>query len=189
MAEVLHVGILGGGNISDTHARAASGIAGVRIAAVAGQNQDRARALAARHGAVLCADTDALLRYRPLDLVLIGSPSGLHAEQGIAAAGQGLHVLTEKPIDVSVARADALIAACDAASVNLGLFFQDRFAPGLVRLRQAIDNGALGRLLLASARVKWWRPAEYYSGSRWRGTLALDTRLVLIRQNSSNGFF
>jgi predicted dehydrogenase len=174
MAEVLHVGILGGGNISETHARAASDVGGVRIAAVAGQNAERVRALATRYGAVACADTAALLHHRPLDLVLIGSPSGLHAEQGIAAAAQGLHVLTEKPIDVSLARADALIAACDAARVKLGLFFQDRFAPGLVRLREAIDQGALGRPLLASARVKWWRPPEYYSGSRWRGTLALD---------------
>ena len=75
-----------------------------------------------------------------------------------------------------------LIAACDAAGVKLGLFLQDRFAPGLVRLRQAVDEGALGRLVLASARVKWWRPAEYYSGSRWRGTLALDGGGALINQ-------
>ena len=182
MTQTLHVGILGGGNISDTHARAAAEIKDVRIAAVAGQNGERTRTLAARHGAVAYADTDALLRHRPLDLVLIGSPSGLHAEQGIAAARQGLHVLTEKPIDVSVERADALIAACDTAGVKLGLFFQDRFAPGLLGLREAIDEGALGRLILASARVKWWRPSEYYSGSRWRGTRALDGGGAVINQ-------
>jgi predicted dehydrogenase len=182
MTETLHVGILGGGNISDTHARAAAEIPGLRIAAISGQNGERTRTLAARHGAVAYANTDALLRHRPLDLVLIGSPSGLHAEQGIAAARQGLHVLTEKPIDVSVERADELIGACDAAGVKLGLFFQDRFAPGLLRLREAIDEGALGRLLLASARVKWWRPSEYYSGSRWRGTRALDGGGAVINQ-------
>ena len=180
--ETLHVGILGGGNISETHARAVGEIPGLRVAAIAGHNAGRAQALAARYGAVAYSETDALLRHRPLDLVLIGSPSGLHAEQGIAAARAGLHVLTEKPIDVSLARADALIAACDAAGVKLGLFFQDRFAPGLVRLRQAIDEGVLGRLVLASARAKWWRPAEYYSGSRWRGTLALDGGGALINQ-------
>ena len=101
MIETLHVGILGGGNISETHARAVGEIPGLRVAAIAGHNAGRAQALAARHGAVAYSETDALLRHRPLDLVLIGSPSGLHAEQGIAAARAGLHVLTEKPIDVS----------------------------------------------------------------------------------------
>jgi UDP-N-acetyl-2-amino-2-deoxyglucuronate dehydrogenase len=179
---VLHVGILGGGGISETHARAAAEIEGLRIAAVAGKNSARVKALAERFGATALPDAEALVRHRPLDLVLIGSPSGLHAEQGMAAAHQGLHVLTEKPIDVSTERADALIAECEKAGVKLGLFFQDRFAPGFVRLKGAIDEGALGRPLLASARVKWWRPPEYYSASRWRGTKGLDGGGALINQ-------
>jgi predicted dehydrogenase len=178
----VHVGILGGGNISETHARSAAEIPGVAVAAVAGGNAARVMALARRFSARACEDAAALLRHRPLDVVLIGSPSGLHAEQGIAAAGQGLHVLTEKPIDVTLERADALISACDRAGTKLGLFFQDRFAPDLVRLKEALGEGALGRPLLASARVKWWRPPEYYSGSRWRGTGALDGGGALMNQ-------
>jgi UDP-N-acetyl-2-amino-2-deoxyglucuronate dehydrogenase len=178
----IHVGILGGGNISETHATAASQIGDVAIVAVGGANEARVRALAERHGAAPYVDTEALLRHRPLDVVLIGSPSGLHADHGIAAARQGLHVLVEKPVDVTVRRADELIAACDAAGVKLGVFFQDRFAPDLVRLKQAVDEGALGRPLLASARVKWCRPAEYYGRSRWRGTPSLDGGGALINQ-------
>jgi UDP-N-acetyl-2-amino-2-deoxyglucuronate dehydrogenase len=178
----VQVGLIGGGGISETHGRAASEIPGVRIAAVAGANSARVSALADRYGATAYPDVDALVRHRPLDAVLIGSPSGLHAEQGIAAARQGLHVLTEKPIDVSAERAGALIAECERARVTLGLFFQDRFAPAFVRLKQAIDEGALGRPILASARVKWWRPPEYYAGSRWRGTTALDGGGALINQ-------
>ena len=86
----LAVGIVGGGNISDTHARAASEVAGLQVAAVTGSNLERVRALAARYGAAVLPDVEALLRHRPLDLVLLGSPSGLHAQQGIAAARQGL---------------------------------------------------------------------------------------------------
>jgi predicted dehydrogenase len=91
-------------------------------------------------------------------------------------------VLTEKPIDVSTEKADALIAECAKAGVKLGLFFQDRFAPSFVRLKQALDEGALGRVFLASARVKWWRPPEYYASSRWRGTRALDGGGALVNQ-------
>jgi predicted dehydrogenase len=117
-----------------------------------------------------------------MDLVLIGTPSGLHAEHGIAAARNGLHVLVEKPIDVSTARADALIAACDLAGVKLGVFFQDRVAPGIAVLKRLIDDGTLGKIILVSARVKWYRPPDYYSRSRWRGTLSLDGGGALMNQ-------
>lgn len=178
----IHVGILGGGGISESHARAAGEISGVKVTAVGGQNADKVRALAERCGATPYAALDAFLRHRPMEAVLIGSPSGLHAEQGIAAARAGLHVMTEKPIDVTTERADALIRACADAGVKLGVFFQDRFAPDLVRLKQAVDEGALGRPLLASARVKWWRPPEYYGRSRWRGKRALDGGGAVMNQ-------
>jgi UDP-N-acetyl-2-amino-2-deoxyglucuronate dehydrogenase len=178
----IHVGILGGGNISETHARAAQGTKGAEVVAVAGENEARVRALAGRYGATPYGKTADLLRHRPLDLVLIGSPPGRHAEQGIAAAREGLHVLVEKPVDVKVARADELIRACAEAGVKLGVFFQGRFAPDLERLKQAVDEGALGRPLLASARVKWWRPPEYYGQSRWRGNLALEGGGALLSQ-------
>ena len=178
----IHVGILGGGNISGTHAQAASEIEGVKVAAVAGPNAEKVTRLAGRFGAAAYPDTEALLRHRPLDLVLIGSPSGLHAEQGIAAARAGLHVLVEKPIDVVTEKAEALVAECDRAPVKLGVFFQDRFSPDFARLKRAIDEGALGRPILASARVKWWRGAEYYGDSRWRGRLALDGGGALMNQ-------
>jgi UDP-N-acetyl-2-amino-2-deoxyglucuronate dehydrogenase len=178
----IHIGILGGGNISDTHARATSEIEGVKVAAVGGPNPEKVRRLADRHGAAAYADEEAFLRHRPMDVVLIGSPSGLHASQGIAAARQGLHVLTEKPIDVTVARGGELVTACEKAGVKLGVFFQDRFTPDFVAVKKALVEGALGRPLLASARVKWWRPPEYYSQSRWRGTAALDGGGALINQ-------
>jgi predicted dehydrogenase len=117
-----------------------------------------------------------------MDLVVIGSPSGVHAEQGIAAAERGLHVLVEKPIDVTTARGALLVAAAEAAGVKLGVLFQDRLEPDLVRLREFVHGGGLGRVLLASARVKWHRPPEYYAASRWRGTKALDGGAALVNQ-------
>ena len=178
----MHVGIIGGGNISETHARAAREIPGVVVAAVFGANAGKAGKMAAEHGARSYDDLEKFLAHRPMDLVLIGSPSGLHAEQGIAAARRGLHVLSEKPLDISTARADALIAAARQSGVQLGVFFQDRFKADLLRVKAWIDAGTLGRPILADARVKWFRPAEYYSGSRWRGTLHLDGGGALINQ-------
>jgi UDP-N-acetyl-2-amino-2-deoxyglucuronate dehydrogenase len=178
----LHVGILGGGNISQTHMRAALGIDGVKIAAVYGQNVDKARRLADAAGATVYQDLDAFFSHRPMDAVLIGSPSGLHAEHGIAAARHGLHVLVEKPIDITTGRADALIAACESAHVKLGVFFQDRASSDIRNLKRVIDGGTLGKPILMSASVRWYRPPEYYKNSRWRGTRALDGGGALMNQ-------
>lgn len=177
----MRVGIVGGGNISDTHARAAASIPGVEVVAVHGANHERTARLAAAHGAVACDDYDRFLE-RPLDLVIIGSPSGRHSEQGIAAARHGLHVLVEKPIDISTERADALIAAADAARVKLGVIFQDRLHPAVAEIKSLVDAGALGAPVMISGRVKWFRPPEYYAQSHWRGTFALDGGGALINQ-------
>src|SRR5215831_14230659 len=150
----VHVGLIGGGNISETHARAASNIPGLVIAAVFGTNQEKVARLCAECGATAYFDFEKFLSHRPMDFVAIGSPSGLHAEQVIAAARRGLHVLTEKPLDINTDRADALIAATAEAGVKLGVFFQDRFKADLIQVKKWIEEGVLGELILADARVK-----------------------------------
>ena len=178
----MYVGILGAGNISETHARAAVSIPGVEIVAVHGTNPDKTSHLAREHRAAAYADFDRFLAHRPMDLVAIGTPSGCHAEQAIAAVRRGLHVLVEKPIDITTARVDTLIAAADAAEVKIAVFFQDRLKPAIRELKASVDTGVLGTPVMASGRVKWYRPPEYYSGSRWRGTFALDGGGALINQ-------
>jgi len=178
----IHAGLIGAGNISESHARAVRAIPGAEVVAVYGANAQRVDRLCREHGGAAYHDFQAFLAHRPMEMVVIGSPSGVHAEQGIAAARQGLHVLTEKPIDISVERADALISACEQAGVKLGVIFQDRFKPDLRRLKQLIAEGLIGKPLLVDARVKWYRPPEYYSQSRWRGTRALDGGGALINQ-------
>jgi len=178
----MRIGILGAGNISDTHARAARAIPGVEVVAVYGQNQHKASALAGAHGARAYDSLDRFLDHRPMDIVAIGTPSALHADEGMAAAARGLHVLVEKPIDVTTARADALIAAADRAGVTLGVFFQDRLKPDVVTLKGLLDRGVLGTPVLASGHVKWYRSPEYYSASRWRGRRAFDGGGALINQ-------
>jgi UDP-N-acetyl-2-amino-2-deoxyglucuronate dehydrogenase len=178
----MNIGLIGGGNISSTHARAALAIPGVKITAVYGTNEDKVNRLSGDSGAKPYDEFERFLTHRPMDMVVIGSPSGLHASQGIAAARQGLHVLVEKPIDITLDRADALISVCQQAGVKLGVIFQDRFKADICRLRQFIQNGSLGKPLLVDARVKWYRPPEYYRESRWRGTWALDGGGALMNQ-------
>src|SRR2546425_6751846 len=124
-----HIGLIGGGNITETHARAARAIPGVEISAIHGTNAEKIARLCREHGGTPYQSFDAFLKHRPMDLVVIGSPSGLHAAQGIAAARHGLHVLAEKPIEISTARAGALIDSAKKSNVQLGVIFQDRMKP------------------------------------------------------------
>jgi len=176
------VGLIGGGNISETHARAAMAIPGVEVSAIYGSNSTKVARLGGECGAMAYSDFEQFLNHKPMDFVAIGSPSGLHAEQGIAAAWRGLHVLTEKPLEISTQKGRELIAATKEAGVKLGVFFQDRFKPDIIQVKKWMDAQVLGKPILADARIKWFRPPSYYGDSRWRGTLALDGGGALINQ-------
>ena len=176
-----NVGVIGAGNISDTHARAAVA-AGLKVVAVCGDNRDKSQQLAAQHGATAFDTLDAFLNCRDVELVMIGSPSGRHAEQAAAVVRSGRHVLVEKPLDISTDRVDALLEEVASAGVTLGVFFQDRLKPDVLRLKQALTSDAIGTPVLATGEVKWSRPASYYAGSRWRGSWALDGGGALMNQ-------
>jgi len=179
---MLHVGFIGGGNITDTHIRAALAIPQLRVAAVVGTNESKVRALAKKYEISAYDDLHQFLSHRALDMVIIGSPSGVHATEGIAASEQGLHVLVEKPIDVTTERADRLIRMAKNSGVKLGVLFQDRLKPDILRLRDWIRSGKLGRIILVEASVKWYRPPEYYANSKWHGTSSLDGGGALMNQ-------
>jgi predicted dehydrogenase len=177
----VRIGLIGGGGISATHARAASACPGVTIVAVQGPNREKVAALAREHGGVPCETLDAFFAV-PMDMVAIGSPSGLHAGQAIAAIQRGIHVLVEKPLDVTTAKIDAVIAEADRHRVKAGVFFQERMIPEISAIKQRIDHGELGEPLFISTRLDWYRPPEYYRASRWRGTRALDGGGALMNQ-------
>lgn len=174
-------GVVGSGAIGKVHAEAISQIPGARLTAVCGRDEARTREFADRFQATAYTDYEKFLAHPDMQIVNICTPSGLHAEQGIKAAGTGRHVLVEKPIEISLARADELIRACAEAKVRLGVIFQSRFLPAVQRIKRALDEGRFGRLLMGDAYVKWYRAPEYYADS-WHGTLALDGGGALINQ-------
>ena len=181
MSTEIGFGLVGAGMIGKVHAEAIQAIPGARLVAVCGRDATKTAEFAARYGARAFTAYDAFLAQPDLHVVNICTPSGWHAEQGIAAARAGKHVLTEKPIETTLEKADALIAACDAANVKLGVIFQSRFLPAVRRIKQALDKNRLGKLMVCDAVVKWYRAPEYYADS-WHGTLALDGGGALINQ-------
>jgi predicted dehydrogenase len=181
MTQEIGFGLVGAGMIGKVHAEAIQLIPGARLVAVCGRDATKVAEFAAHYGAIAYHDYAAFLAHPDLQVVNICTPSGLHAEQGIAAARAGKHILVEKPIETTLAKADALIEACDKAGVKLGVIFQSRFLPAVKRIKQALEENRLGKLMVCDAVVKWYRAPEYYADS-WHGTLALDGGGALINQ-------
>jgi UDP-N-acetyl-2-amino-2-deoxyglucuronate dehydrogenase len=182
MKRTIGIGILGCGNVARIHAEAIKRVPVLRLVSVCSRSAASAQRLAGLYDVPARADLQEFLADGALDAVAICTPSGSHAELGCAAAQARKHVLVEKPIDVSLEKADALIGACETAGVKLGVALQSRHLDAPRILKSAVDQGRLGRPILCSAYVKWHRTESYYAATPWRGTLALDGGGALINQ-------
>jgi UDP-N-acetyl-2-amino-2-deoxyglucuronate dehydrogenase len=168
------IALSGCGRISKNHFEAIDQIDGLELAAVCDVETDRARSAGERWNVPYFTSYEKMLAEGGADVVTIATPSGLHAEQGIAAAEAGKHVVMEKPMAISLTGADALVHACDKARVQLFVVKQNRLNPPIQLLKRAVDRNRFGRVYLASCTVHWARPQEYYDQAPWRGTWEFD---------------
>jgi predicted dehydrogenase len=163
----LRFGIIGCGTIGPTHAGALAQISNVEIAAVCDPIRERAERMAAKFNVLRVYDGHrALIEDPELDAVCVCTPSGMHADIASQALGAGRHVIVEKPMDVSLEACDRLIAAEDSSGKVLSIISQHRFDRASQIVKEAIDSGRLGKIVLADASVKWWRTQAYYDFGR-----------------------
>jgi UDP-N-acetyl-2-amino-2-deoxyglucuronate dehydrogenase len=181
--ETVDFAILGAGMVADYHHQAIAANAkwGARLVAVAHYNPTRFSEISTKFD-VPCVTQEKMLADPVVDVVCICTPSGQHVAQTIAAARAGKHVLLEKPMALSLADADDMIAACDQAGVKLGVVLQRRAEPLFQRIHSAIQAGDLGDLTLGVVTMPYYRSQAYYDQADWRGTWALDGGGVLMNQ-------
>jgi UDP-N-acetyl-2-amino-2-deoxyglucuronate dehydrogenase len=159
--------------------------AGAELACVVDLNEELARQAGEDFGCDWATDLDDALGRGDVDVVMVMTPSGLHVDLGVRCAEAGKHVITTKPMDVSTAACDRLIAAADAAGVKLGVDYQSRYVDTNVRVATALRQGLLGKPLLGEVRFKWFRSDEYFAhGGGWRGTWKMDGGGSLANQGS-----
>lgn len=175
-------GLIGCGAIAPVHADAVTRIENARLVAVCDAVEERARALAQKHGADWHADYRKLLAREDIQVVNVLTWSGLHAEIGGEAAHAGKHVICTKPIDVTLEKIDALIRTCREHGVKLGATHQFRNFESFARAKRAIEEGRLGRIYFGNAFVPWSRSQEYYDSAEWRGTWKWDGGGCLMNQ-------
>ncbi len=173
-AKTFRIALVGCGRISKNHFEAIDKIDGLELVAVSDADPERAKRAGLEWKVPYFSSYEKMLAESNADVVTIATPSGLHPEQGIAAAKAGKHVVMEKPMAISLTGADALVHACDKAGVQLFVVKQNRLNPPVQLLKRAVDRNRFGRIYMASCAVHWARPQEYYDQAPWRGTWEFD---------------
>jgi UDP-N-acetyl-2-amino-2-deoxyglucuronate dehydrogenase len=176
--KTLGFALVGCGRIAQKHAQILGGdqLKGARLVAVCDVRIERAEALAATHGVPAYGDMHEMMAKEGagIDVICVLTESGHHAEHAIALAPYGKHLVVEKPMALTLKDADEMIRACDEADIKLFVVKQNRYNLPVRKLREALEAGRFGKLVMGTVRVRWSRDQSYYDQDEWRGTWALD---------------
>ena len=174
--------VVGCGVIGPLHADSIAKLDGSTLAVCCDVVAERAQAMAEKHGAEAATDFAAVLGRDDIDLVHICTPSGLHADMAVEALAAGKHVITEKPMDITVAACQKLIDAAAESDRKVTCIFQNRFLFPTQKVKEAVSSGLLGKLNMGDAYIKWYRTQGYYDSGDWRATWGLDGGGCLMNQ-------
>ena len=173
---MIRFALVGCGRISKRHSEllGENQIANAQLVAVCDSTVNKAQVIADKYAVPAYSCFHEMMKTEKIDVVVLLTESGLHAQHTIALAPYGAHMVVEKPMALTLDDADAMIEACDQNGVKLFIVKQNRFNVPVVQLRKALDQGRFGKLLMGTVRVRWCRTQEYYDQDSWRGTWAYD---------------
>ena len=174
--------LIGCSRISVNHIKAAK-INDLETIAICDLSQERMDAMIAEHYSnanVRCyTDYRQMLEDMKPDLIAITTPSGSHAQIAVDCINKGINLIIEKPIALSLADADAIIAAADEKGVKVCACHQNRFNTSVQIIREAVEAGRLGKLMHGAAHIRWNRGPDYYKQAPWRGTWEQDGGVLM----------
>jgi UDP-N-acetyl-2-amino-2-deoxyglucuronate dehydrogenase len=173
---MLNFALVGCGRIAQRHADllGQGQIEGATLTALCDEKPERARRFSEQYGVPAYTDMDQLAAREDIDVISVLTPSGLHADHVVRLAKYRKHIVVEKPMALTLDDADAMISACDRAGIQLFVIKQNRFNVPVTKLREALEAGRFGKLVLGTVRVRWCRRQDYYDQDSWRGTWSLD---------------
>jgi predicted dehydrogenase len=182
MTDRIGLAVVGVGPASEPHAKSLHDLRErVDVRWVASRSQARLAAVQQRLPYPSTTDIGAAIADPAVRAVLVLTPPAAHLDVARLAFAAGKHVLVEKPLELTTARAEALVAGARQAGVRLGVVLQQRFRAAGLELRALLRGGRLGEVQAASVQVPWWRPQSYYD-EPGRGTMARDGGGVLLTQ-------
>lgn len=173
---MLRFALVGCGRIAKRHSEllGLGQIEGANLVAVCDLIKHKAQKLGEQFDVPYYTDMHQMMQTEQVDVVVVLTESGNHAKNVIELARYGKHIVVEKPMALTLDDADLMIRACDKAGGKLFVVKQNRFNVPVVKLREAMEQGRFGKLVLGTVRVRWCRPQEYYDQAPWRGTWAMD---------------
>jgi len=160
---VKHSELLGNGKINNA-----------KLVAVCDIDEQKAQKVGNKYNVPYYTDYHKMMQTEPIDVVSVLTESGNHARDVINLAKYKKHIVVEKPMALTLDDADDMIRACAENNCKLFVVKQNRFNQPVVKLRQALEAGRFGKLVMGTIRVRWCRKQEYYNQDKWRGTWALD---------------
>jgi predicted dehydrogenase len=175
-------GVIGVGGMGVAHAMLIQRIEQTELAAVCSASEARTRQVAQQFGVSGFTDYRELLRSGRVDAVLVATPHPLHATIAEAAFENGVHVLCEKPLAVSISEGRRMVASAKGRGCLLGVMLQMRTEKPFRIARRAVEEGLIGELLRAHLIATWCRNQAYYQSAAWRGTWADEGGGVLMNQ-------
>jgi UDP-N-acetyl-2-amino-2-deoxyglucuronate dehydrogenase len=182
--EPIGTALIGCGKVADAHAQAYQSLPESRFVAVFDLNPQRAQTFASKYGVRAYTNLDEMLHDPQVRAVSICSPHPTHPEMVVACAQAGVHALVEKPMAVDLKGCDLAIAAAKQAGTKLAVISQRRFYEPVLRVKQAIEAGKIGRPVLATVTVMGWRDEAYYQMDAWRGKWATEGGGVMVTQTT-----
>ena len=173
---MINFALVGCGRISKRHSEllGENQIAGAQLVAVCDKIVSKAQVIADKYSIPVYSCLHDMMKTEKIDVVVVLTESGLHAQHTIELAPYGAHIMVEKPMALTLDDADKMIEACDTHGVKLFVVKQNRFNVPVVQLRKALEDGRFGKLIMGTVRVRWCRPQAYYDQDSWRGTWAYD---------------
>ena len=170
----IRIGLLGYGKVANLYAEAIQALPNGELVAAAGRNRERRNEFAAKWK-IASRDTSAeMAKLDKADMVIVATPHPQHRDGALEALDAGCHVLVEKPMAISVAQCDEMIAAAKNAGKILSVVSQRRWFPACERIKRAINDGKLGKPCLLQLTILSWRDEAYYNSDPWRGKWARD---------------
>ena len=181
--EKIRVGIVGTGKVAHLHAKSFQQIPECELVAVCNHNLEKGQKFGAQYGVPAFQTVEEMIEKAGVQAVTICTPHPVHAGDAVAAAERGVHIAVEKPLAITLEDCDRMIAAVKASKVKGSMVCQRRFYKPVLRVKEAIEQGKIGKPILASVNVLSWRGMDYYHSDPWRGTWKGEGGGVLVNQS------